>query len=85
MRPVRQIRDELMEAGLTVSAAAPEGAERSEVELMAGEAIRRRYEELGPDEQEALRVDLAVPEGASADDVALAVLDRGRAEADETG
>ena len=74
MRPVERIREELIEAGLTVMAAASDGQERADLELEAGEAIRRSYDALGSDEQEALRLDLAVPEGASHDEVGLALL-----------
>ncbi len=80
MRPVHQIRDELVEAGATVLAA-QEGQERAERDLQAGEAIRRRFEELGPDEQEAVRLELAVPEGASPDDVGFALLEKARTRA----
>ena len=68
MRPLGQIRDDLVEAGLTVVAAAPEGRDRADVDLEAGEAIRRRYDELPADEQEAIRLHLAVPEDDAADD-----------------
>lgn len=75
MRPVERIREELVESGLTVMAAGSDGQDRAQLELEAGETIRRRYDELGGDEQEALRIDLAVPEGASHDDIGLALLE----------
>ncbi len=78
MRPVERIREELVEAGLTVLKAGSDGQDRAQLELVAGEAIRRSYGELGSGEQEALRVDLAVAEGASHDEIGLALLDEVR-------
>ena len=83
MRPVERIRDGLVEAGATVLAAGSDGQDRAQLELEAGAAIRRSYDELGRDEQEALRIDLAVPEGASPDEIGLALLDEVRRRADE--
>lgn len=74
MRPVERIREELVEAGLTVMSAGSDGQDRAELELEAGEAIRRSYDELGSDEQEAVRVDLAVADGTSHDEIGLALL-----------
>ncbi len=85
MRPVERIRQELVETGLTVMAARSDGQDRAQLELEAGEAIRRSYEELGSDEQEALRVALGVPEGASADEVGLSLLDDVRARSSTGG
>lgn len=82
MRPVERIRDELVEAGATVLAAGSDGQDRAQLELEAGAAIRRSYDELGSDEQEAVRIDLAVPEGASPDEIGLALLDEVRRRAD---
>jgi hypothetical protein len=73
VRPVEQVRDELLEAALT---AARQEDERAAAHLQAAEAAARAYAALPPDEQEAVRIDLAAIENASPDDVGLRVRDR---------
>jgi hypothetical protein len=67
VRPLKEILDELVDAARTASAAG-----ESDEGVLA--AIARDYEVLGPDEQERVRIELSVPEGGTALDVAMNVL-----------
>jgi hypothetical protein len=81
MRPLKQIVEELVEAGRTAIVAADPPRDRPEVDEFAVEAIAHDYEVLPPDEQEAVRIHLAVPLDGTPRDVGMKLLPQVRGSA----